>query len=126
MNTTTRQKYMDAMNRRTGLIQEADNAFAEGNIENGKSFTAQAAALNAEIEGYQALMEQENKFAGVSAPAVDPVVRDRAEERAETLRNGGRITFSVEEVIDGLGQELRDPGHRHPAGAHQTGHQHPG
>ena len=88
MNTTTRQKYMDAMNRRTGLIQEADNAFAEGNIENGKSFTAQAAALNAEIEGYPALMEQENKFAGVSAPAVDPVVRDRAEERAETLRNG--------------------------------------
>ena len=92
MNSTTRQKYMDALNRRADLIAQADSAFAENNIEKGKDLTAQAAALNPEIEGYQALLEQEGKFAGAKAPAVDPAVKDRAEERAETLRNGGRIT----------------------------------
>ena len=103
MNSTTRQKYMDALNRRADLIAQADSAFAENNIEKGKDLTAQAAALNPEIEGYQALLEQEGKFAGAKAPAMDPDAKDRAEERAETLRNGGRITFSIEEVIDGLG-----------------------
>ena len=33
MNTTTRQKYMDALNRRADLIAQADSAFAENNIE---------------------------------------------------------------------------------------------
>ena len=56
MRDTTRQKYLDAMNRRGDLIQQADAAFSEGNVERGIDLTNQAAAINPEIEGYRALM----------------------------------------------------------------------
>ena len=108
MRDTTRQKYLDAMNRRGDLIQQADAAFSEGNVERGIDLTNQAAAINHEIEGYRALMAQEEKFAGVSAPAMDREARDLAEERAEALRSGGRVTFSAREVADALGLNLRD------------------
>ena len=108
MRDTTRQKYLDAMNRRGDLIQQADAAFSEGNVERGIDLTNQAAAINPEIEGYRALMAQEEKFAGVSAPAMDREARDLAEERAEALRSGGRVTFSAREVADALGLNLRD------------------
>ena len=108
MKDTTRQKYLDAMNRRGDLIQQADAAFSEGNVERGIDLTNQAAAINPEIEGYRALMAQEEKFAGVSAPAMDREARDLAEERAEALRSGGRVTFSAREVADALGLNLRD------------------
>lgn len=104
MNITTRQKYMDAMKRRADLIAQADAAFAENNIDQGRELTNQAAALNPEIEGYQNLLDQEGRFAGApTAALLDPEHRDQAEERAETLRNGGRVTFSVDEVLDGMG-----------------------
>lgn len=52
MKDTTRQKYMDAMSRRADLIQKADDAFSRpADVDGGKDFTAQAAALNPEIEG---------------------------------------------------------------------------
>lgn len=108
MRDTTRQKYLDAMNRRGDLIQQADAAFEEGDVEKGIDLTNQAAAINPEIEGYRNLMAQEEKFAGMKAPALDREVRDKAEERAETLRAGGRVTFSVREVADALGLNLRD------------------
>ncbi len=108
MRDTTRQKYLDAMNRRGDLIQQADAAFADGNVEKGIDLTNQAAALNPEIEGYRNLIDQEEKFAGMKAPALDREVRDKAEERAETLRAGGRVTFSAREVADALGLNLRD------------------
>lgn len=69
MKDSTRQKYMDAMNRRADLIQQADDAFSSGEVEKGKELTASAAALNPEIEGYQALLAQEEKFA---APPTRP------------------------------------------------------
>ena len=49
MKDSTRQKYMDAMNRRADLIQQADDAFSSGEVEKGKELTASAAALNPEI-----------------------------------------------------------------------------
>ena len=76
MRDTTRQKYLDAMNRRGDLIQQADAAFADGNVEKGIDLTNQAAALNPEIEGYRNLIDQEEKFAGMKAPALDREVRD--------------------------------------------------
>ena len=33
MKDSTRQKYMDAMNRRADLIQQADDAFSSGEVE---------------------------------------------------------------------------------------------
>lgn len=108
MKDTTRQKYMDAMNRRADLLRQADDAFDAGEVDKGKDFTAQAAALNGEIEGYQALMDQEARFAGQPKPGLTPEAKDRAEERAETLRNGGRITFTTQEVQDALGLRVRN------------------
>ena len=51
MKDSTRQKYMDAMNRRADLIQQADDDFSSGEVEKGKELTTSAAALNPEIEG---------------------------------------------------------------------------
>lgn len=103
MKDTTRQKYMDAMSRRAELLRQADEAFAASDVEKGKAFTAQAAALNPEIEGYQALMAQEGKFAGQDKPPVGREEQEKAEDRAERLKKGGRITFSAQEVGKALG-----------------------
>lgn len=103
MNQTTRQKYLDAMSRRADLLQQADNAFSEGRVEDGIALTEQARGLNQEIQGYQALQEQERQFADHSPAPMAPEAADRAAERAETLRNGGRITFTAQEVQDALG-----------------------
>lgn len=101
MKDTTRQKYMDTMARRADLIHDADEAFARNDVEGGKALTEQARALNEEIQGYQALLAEEQRFATPASQA--PQDKARAEERAEILRNGGRITFSVEEVRASLG-----------------------
>ena len=108
MKDSTRQKYMDAMNRRADLIQQADDAFSSGEVEKGKELTTSAAALNPEIEGYQALLAQEEKFAAPRPAPLDRETRERAEDRAETLKNGGRITFSPEEVRAALGLTIRN------------------
>ena len=81
MKDSTRQKYMDAMNRRADLIQQADDAFSSGEVEKGKELTASAAALNPEIEGYQALLAQEEKFAAPRPAPLDRETRERAEDR---------------------------------------------
>lgn len=99
MELTSRQKYMDIMNKRAALLRQADEAASAGNVEALKDFTAQAAALNPEIEGYEALMREENRFAGQSPAAPTAEAQDRAEERMETLRNRGRVTFTRDEVM---------------------------
>lgn len=99
MNLTNRQKYMDAMNRRADLLAKADEAASAGNVEALKDFTAQAAAINPEIEGYQALMEQEARFAQAEPVGHDPEARDRAEDRFEALRKHDSITFTMDEIM---------------------------
>lgn len=99
MNMTTRQKYMDAMERRADLLAKADEAASAGNVEALKDFTAQAAAINPEIEGYQALMEQETRFAQAAPAGPDRQAEDRARERLETLRDKGSLSFSVQDVM---------------------------
>lgn len=108
MRDSTRQKYMDAMNRRADLMRQADEAFDAGNVEAGVKFTDQAKELNPEIAGYQDLMAEEARFAGQNPVAPSVEARERAEDRAETLRNGGRITFTQEEVMDALGIRVRN------------------
>jgi len=103
MNLTNRQKYMDAMNRRADLLAKADEAASAGNVEALKDFTAQAAAINPEIEGYQALMEQEARFAQAEPVGHDPEARDRAEARVEALRRKEAIKFDASEIMAGLG-----------------------
>ena len=99
MNLTSRQKYIDAMNRRSDLLQQADEAAAAGNVEALKDFTSQAAALNPEIVGYQALMEEEARFAEAHPAAPSREAEDQARERIETLKNTGSLSFSVKDVM---------------------------
>lgn len=108
MRDSTRQKYMDAMNRRADLIRQADEAFDAGNVEAGVKFTDQAKELNPEIAGYQNLMEEEARFSGKNPAAPSAEARELAEARAETLRSGGRITFTQDEVMDALGVRVRN------------------
>lgn len=98
MNMTTRQKYMDAMSRRADLLRQADEAASAGNLDGLKDFTAQAAALNPEIEGYQALMDQESRFTQAS-PVVSREAEDLARERMEQLQNKGSVSFTVKDVL---------------------------
>ena len=106
MKDSTRQKYLDAMNRRADLMRQADEAFDAGNVESGIDITNQAKELNGEIAGYQALMEEEARFAGKSPAVPSAEARERAEERAETLRAGGRIEFTQAEVLDAFGVKI--------------------
>lgn len=108
MKDSTRQKYLDAMNRRADLMRQADEAFDAGNVESGIDFTNQAKELNGEIAGYQALMEEEARFPGKGTAAPSAEARERAEERAETLRAGGRIEFTQAEVLDAFGVKARN------------------
>ena len=103
MKDSTRQKYMDAMNRRADLMRQADEAFDAGRIDDGIEYTNQAKALNGEIEGYKTLLEEEGRFTGYNPAAPKAEDKERAEERVDTLLKGGRITFTQDEVMDALG-----------------------
>ena len=72
------------MNRRGDLIQQADAAFADGNVEKGIDLTNQAAALNPEIEGYRTLMDQEEKFAGMNRKVRNKAILSLLEKQAFT------------------------------------------
>lgn len=103
MRDTTRQKYMDAMNRRADLMRQADEAFDAGNVESGIDFTNQAKELNGEIAGYQALMEEETRFSGKSPAVTSAEARELAEDRAETLKKGGTVSYSPKEIMGAMG-----------------------
>ena len=99
MEMTSRQKYIDAMNRRAELLRQADEAAQAGNVESLKDFTAQAAALNPEIEAYQGLLEQERRFADQPSATPSAEAREKAAERVEALRSHGTISFTMDEIM---------------------------
>ena len=104
MNATTRQKWMDAKAKHADFCRQADEAFANNDIEKGKEFTAKAQALNPEIESYQALVDQESKYAGQAPGAsLDKDALEKSKERAEALKKGQLVSYSTEEVMKGLG-----------------------
>lgn len=104
MNATTRQKWMDAKAKRADYISQAEEAFGNNDIEKGKECMAKAQGFNPEIEAYEALMAEEQKFTG-KAPgaALDKDAIEKAKERAEALKKGQLVSYSTEEVMKGLG-----------------------
>lgn len=104
MNATTRQKWMDAKAKRAEFIQQAEEAFGNNDIEKGKEFMSKAQGFNPEIEAYEALMAEEQKFTG-KAPGnpLDKDAREKALERAEALKKGQQVSYTTEEVMKGLG-----------------------
>ena len=105
MNATIRQKWMDAKAKRAEFIAEAEEAFKIGDISKGQEAMDKARAFNPEIEGYEALMAEAEKFAGnsLAGQPLDKEAREKALERAEALKKGQLVSYSTEEVMKGLG-----------------------
>ena len=103
MNATIRQKWMDAKAKRAEFIQQAEEAISH-DIEKYKDLMAQAQAINPEIEAYETLLAEESRFAGKDFQNPDTGEEaEKAMERAETLRKGGKVSFSVDEVLVEMG-----------------------
>lgn len=105
MNATIRQKWMDAKAKRAEFIAEAEEAFKGGDISKGQEAMDKARAFNPEIEGYEALMAEAEKFTGkdFAGQVLDKEAREKALERAEALKKGQLVSYSTEEVMKGLG-----------------------
>ena len=105
MNATIRQKWMDAKAKRAEFLEQAEEALSKGNVEEYKGLMDQARAFNPEIEGYEALMAEAEKFTGKSfaGQTLDKEAREKALERAEALKKGQQVSYSTEEVMKGLG-----------------------
>ncbi|MBD9247274.1 MAG: phage major capsid protein [Clostridiales bacterium] len=104
MTETNRQRYYDLNAQHADLVRQANEAFEAQDVDAARNFTEQAEALQPERDGLRRLLDQEAQ-AGPAAP-VSHEMRDRAEERADTLRNGGLITFSAAEICAGLGLRI--------------------
>ena len=98
-----RRSYIDKLQQRTGFLDAANKAYESGDQEAYKSNMEKITNLNSEITAAKALMdEQERTF--MEAPPDPGEEKDRAEERAETLKKGGVIKFSALEVRKGIYQ----------------------
>lgn len=109
MNATTMQKYLDVKAKRAELLTQSEEAFQSGDIEKGKTLMEQARSFNAELEGYQALMDEEAKFAGKHFTGYpgEKEGKEKAAERAEILKKGGSVSYSPDEIMESLGFSTR-------------------
>lgn len=98
-----RRDYIDKLQQRAGFLDAATKAYENGEQEAYQSNMEKVTNLNSEITAVKALVdEQERKF--VETPADPHEEKDRAEDRAETLKKGGVVKFSALEVRKGLYQ----------------------
>lgn len=105
MNATIRQKWMDAKAKRAEFINQAEEALSKGNVEEYKGLMDKARAFNPEIESYEDLMAEAEKFTGkaFAGHPLDKEAKEKALERAEALKKGQLVSYSTEEVMKGLG-----------------------
>lgn len=120
-----KRKLIDLANQRTNVLQEAENALQANNLEGYNSAMERVNNLNAEIQRVQNLITEQERQIDLRQPSAAET-RDMVNERVETLRNGGRITFSQSEVRrairndvtlatgtlvqpTGAGDQIRDP-----------------
>ena len=121
-----KQKLYDLMNRRTTLIQQAEDALNANNHSGYQSAMEQITNLNQEIAIIQALIaEQDRKMLNAPAPTGSEA-EDIAHERVSALMRGDEVTFTVNEVRralhnqvtvatgtivqpTGVGTDIRDP-----------------
>lgn len=104
MNATTRQKWMDVKAKRAEFINQAEEALTSGNVEEYKGLMEKARAFNPEIEGYEAILTEEQKYTG-KAPGnpLDKDAHEKAMERAKTLKSGDSVSYGADEVMKFLG-----------------------
>lgn len=121
-----KQKLYDLINRRAGLLQQAEAALEADNRTEYQSLMEQITNLNGEIQQVQALVaEQERQMLAASAPTGSEAM-DMIQERTAALQRGDHVTFTANEVRralsnqttlatgtivqpTGSGAEIRDP-----------------
>ena len=121
-----KQKLYDLINRRAGLLQQAEAALEADNRTEYQSLMEQITNLNGEIQQVQALVaEQERQMLAAPAPTGSEAM-DMIQERTAALQRGDHVTFTANEVRralsnqttlatgtivqpTGSGAEIRDP-----------------
>ena len=121
-----KQKLYDLINRRVGLLQQAEAALEADNRTEYQSLMEQITNLNGEIQQVQALVaEQERQMLAAPAPTGSEAM-DMIQERTAALQRGDHVTFTANEVRralsnqttlatgtivqpTGSGAEIRDP-----------------
>jgi len=97
-----RRKLIDLKNKRTTHLTAAQAALEAGNKETYDKEMGEVTALNEEIQRIENLINEQERFLE-PANKMPAEVRDLAEARAETLRKGGTITYSIEETLAAFG-----------------------
>lgn len=86
---------------RTAALNKAEAALAANNRTDYDAAMAQVANINEDIERVQNLIAEQERVIDARQPSTAEV-RDMAEERANALRKGQEIKFSVDEIRRGL------------------------
>lgn len=92
-----KRKLIDLSNQRAQLLQSAETALAANNTADYDSAMEKVSNLNDEIGRVQNLLQEQERTVLSHTPDVSEA-RDMAEERGNTLMNGGSIGFTVDEV----------------------------
>ena len=86
---------------RTAALNAAQAALEAGNQSDYDAAMAKVTNLNAEITRVQNLITEQERVIDMRQPS-EAEIRDAAEERANALRNGREVKFTVDEVRRGL------------------------
>ena len=121
-----KQKLYDLINKRAGLLQQAEDALKADNRTEYQSLMEQITNLNSEIQRIQDLVaEQDRQMLAAPAPTGSEAM-DMIQERTAALQRGDNVTFTANEVRralsnqttlatgtivqpTGAGAEIRDP-----------------
>ena len=121
-----KQKLYDLINKRAGLLQQAEAALEADNKTEYQSLMEQITNLNNEIRQVQDLVaEQDRQMLSAPAPTGSEAM-DMIQERTAALQRGDNVTFTANEVRralsnqttlatgtivqpTGAGAEIRDP-----------------
>ena len=120
-----RQKLIDLCAQRTAALNEAETALQANDQAGYQAAMDKVTNLNTEIGNVQNLLAEQNRQMD-EIPANPAQQRDMVEDRANTLRSGGAVTFTADEVRRGIrnavtlatgtivqptgaGSEIRDP-----------------
>ena len=92
-----REKLIDLSNQRTAALEAANTAMEAGNTADYDSNMQKVTNLNTEINRVQDLITEQERVIDAHQPS-QAEMHDMAEDRANTLRNGGTVTFAQDEM----------------------------
>ena len=92
-----RERLIDLSNQRAAQLDAANTAMEAGNTADYDAAMERITNLNQEIARVQNLIAEQERVIDARQPS-QAEARDMAEDRANTLRSGGEITFAEDEV----------------------------